>query len=370
MAQIKIGDKVRYLNSVGGGVVTGFKSKEIVLVEEEDGFETPILAREVVVVPDTNEYNFVNDSPLKAIQNRKDKTPKSANSKYVASYDEVEDEIEIPIPTPEYKWHERNETKDGEQLSLYLAFVPKDIKKLQTTDMELFLINDSNYYVNFALTSGDAESRLRAQNMIEPQTKLYLETVNKLALNEFESLRFQAFAYKNIPFQIKPAMDIPLRVNPTKFYKLHSFGENDYFEADAMLLTIIKNDVMDLAMQIDPIKLQQAILNKEKAEKKTPLPQKHEKNPILEIDLHINELVDNTNGLSRLDMLNLQMETFHRVMKENIKHHGKKIVFIHGKGEGVLRAEIEKTLRKQYPKCKFYDASFQQYGFGATQVVI
>ena len=37
---MKIGDKVRFLSEVGGGRVSGFQGKDIVLVEDEDGFET------------------------------------------------------------------------------------------------------------------------------------------------------------------------------------------------------------------------------------------------------------------------------------------------------------------------------------------
>ena len=40
---IQIGDKVRFLNSVGGGVVRGFRGKDQVLVEDEDGFEVCLL---------------------------------------------------------------------------------------------------------------------------------------------------------------------------------------------------------------------------------------------------------------------------------------------------------------------------------------
>lgn len=47
---IQIGDKVRFLNSVGGGVVRGFRGKDQVLVEDEDGFEVPALIKECVVV--------------------------------------------------------------------------------------------------------------------------------------------------------------------------------------------------------------------------------------------------------------------------------------------------------------------------------
>ena len=49
---MKIGDKVRFLNEIGGGVVAGFQSKNIVLVEDEDGFQMPMMANEVVIVTD------------------------------------------------------------------------------------------------------------------------------------------------------------------------------------------------------------------------------------------------------------------------------------------------------------------------------
>ena len=49
---------------------------------------------------------------------------------------------------------------------------------------------------------------------------------------------------------------------------------------------------------------------------------------------------------------------------------GQKIVFIHGKGEGVLRQAIEKELRTRYKQHRFQDASFREYGFGATMVII
>ena len=54
---LKIGDKVRFLNDVGGGTVSGFQGKDIVLVADEDGFEIPTLISEVVAV-ETDDYNI------------------------------------------------------------------------------------------------------------------------------------------------------------------------------------------------------------------------------------------------------------------------------------------------------------------------
>ena len=95
-----------------------------------------------------------------------------------------------------------------------------------------------------------------------------------------------------------------------------------------------------------------------------------DKNAPLVVDLHINELVDNTHGLSNADMLNLQVDTFRRIMDQNLRKHGQKIIFIHGKGEGVLRQAIYKELNYRYKGHDVCDASFREYGYGATQITI
>ncbi len=99
-------------------------------------------------------------------------------------------------------------------------------------------------------------------------------------------------------------------------------------------------------------------------------PKNERRGDILVVDLHIGELVDNINGLSNADMLNLQVDEFARVMDENLRNKGQKIVFIHGKGEGVLRNAIMKELNHRYKGHDVQDASFREYGFGATQVTI
>ncbi|MDD3478908.1 MAG: DUF2027 domain-containing protein [Paludibacteraceae bacterium] len=353
---VKIGDKVRYLDAVGGGVVTKFQSKDVILVLEPDGFETPVLARQVVVVEPTDAYNFPKETPAVS----------KTNVAQVSA--EVADE-EPEFVLPPYQFNERDETSEGELLSIYLAFVPCDIKQLQTTDMDLYLINDSNYYLNFQLLSGVLDMGIRTQNSIEPHTKLLLETVHKLALNDFEELRFQATAYKKRRFNAKPSIDISLSINPTKFYKLHSFRDTDFFDEPTLLMTLVDRDVMNFAAQITPEALQKAMSQKEVKPANISV-RKKEKSEIIEVDLHAHELLDSLAGLTNGDLLQLQLDKFNEVMRMHLKDKGQKIVFIHGKGEGVLRKELEKQLKLKYRTCYYQDASFQQYGFGATQVTI
>ncbi|MFG6686130.1 Smr/MutS family protein [Mariniflexile sp. HNIBRBA6329] len=91
--------------------------------------------------------------------------------------------------------------------------------------------------------------------------------------------------------------------------------------------------------------------------------------PTMEVDLHINQLVKSSRGMSNHDMLTLQLDTAKRQLDFAISKRIQKIVFIHGVGEGVLKVELE-YLFGRYNNVKFYDANYQKYGVGATEVYI
>ena len=81
-------------------------------------------------------------------------------------------------------------------------------------------------------------------------------------------------------------------------------------------------------------------------------------------------MLDDTTGMSNADMLNYQLDKFREVLDMYAGRTGQKIVFIHGKGDGVLRKAIEKELHTRYKQHYFQDASFREYGYGATMVTI
>lgn len=91
--------------------------------------------------------------------------------------------------------------------------------------------------------------------------------------------------------------------------------------------------------------------------------------PTMEVDLHIHQLVKSSKGMSNHDMLTLQLDTARRQLDFAIKKRIQKIVFIHGVGEGVLKVELD-YLFGRYNNIKFYDANYQKYGLGATEVYI
>ena len=90
---------------------------------------------------------------------------------------------------------------------------------------------------------------------------------------------------------------------------------------------------------------------------------------VLEVDLHIEKLVPSKRGMSNYDILTLQTETAKRHIEFAIKNRIPKIIFIHGVGEGVLKAELDFLLGR-YESIAFQDANYQKYGIGATEVYI
>ena len=63
----------------------------------------------------------------------------------------------------------------------------------------------------------------------------------------------------------------------------------------------------------------------------------------LSVDLHI-EAIPGGRNVSKGQQLQFQMDIFKRIVLENLSHRGMKINFIHGVGDGILKAAIRKEL--------------------------
>ncbi len=357
---IKVGDKVRFLNEVGGGKVVRVESRQnLVYVEDEDGFEVPMLITECVVVPEVNPNTNFPRQELSA-KNR----------------EQAEQVVEkVAAPRIEEKPEPIVEVAGGDTLNAMLAFFPTDIKRMDSTGYECYLVNDSNYFLFYNLIIGEAGKRRSvAQGVIEPNMQELLCEISKPELNDWERLRIQAVAFKkDKEYDEQAAIDHTQKMNVVRFYKLHSFGASDYFDEPHMLIDLKPGKQPDRMSEqaISADKIKEAMMEKKDTAPAGKKSGKRERiNQIIEVDLHINNLLDTTAGMSNADMLEYQLSVFHKTLEENRRKKGQRIVFIHGKGEGVLRSEIEKQLKHRYKNYYFQDASFREYGYGATMVTI
>ena len=165
---MKIGDKVRFLSEVGGGRISGFQGKNIVLVEDADGFEIPMQVKDVILIPQGEE-----EQPLTSpLQKKEQQEP-------------IVKEEEKPItfkPKP-------LERREGERLNLYLSFLPDDVKEISSTGFESYLVNDSNYYMQVSVLSAEGASwRLRFCGVVEPNSKIFVEAFDRSQVRTSPSL--------------------------------------------------------------------------------------------------------------------------------------------------------------------------------------
>ena len=220
---MKVGDKVRFLSEVGGGTVSGFQGKNIVLVQDEDGFEIPMQLKDVVLVPKVEEEEKPRPIPA----------PKSERQEPAVR--EGKPITFKPKPL---------ERREGERLNLYLSFLPDDVKEISSTGFESYLVNDSNYYMQVSVLSAQGASwLLRFCGVVEPNSKLFVEAFDRSEVNDLEHLCIQAIAWKqDKPFQLKPAVTTELRLNLTKFYKLHVFHPNEFFGEPNWTEDVIRDD--------------------------------------------------------------------------------------------------------------------------------
>lgn len=389
---MKIGDKVRFLSESGGGVIAGFQGKNIVLVEDEDGFQIPTPINDVIQVID-DDY-----STGKVVGSTLPKPTSVKNALTSSAPDDEEEPIDDDPSTKEISFRApAEERKGGNLLSCYLAFVPMDMKDMTHTRFESYFVNDSNYYVRFTYLSAEGNSwKLKGSMEVEPNTKEFIEEFGKEDLNDLGHVAIQLLSYKrNKSFMLKPTIDVQFRIDAVKFYKLHTFQENDFFELPALLYTIVENDKVTRPLVVDSKQLKEQMYQKEpkdhievtKADEKksntyvrrynarkqtgNPFQLKHRgDDDIVVVDLHAHELLDTTTGMSAIDILNFQLQKFRDTLQQYKDKKGQRIVFIHGKGEGVLRRALINDLNYRYKKYQYQDASFQEYGYGATQVTI
>lgn len=389
---MRIGDKVRFLSESGGGVIAGFKGKNIVLVEDEDGFQIPTPINDVIqVIDDDYSTGKVVGSTLPKPTSVKNALTSSASDNEEEPIDDDPSTKEISFRAP------AEERKGGNLLSCYLAFVPMDMKDMTHTRFESYFVNDSNYYVRFTYLSAEGNSwKLKSSMEVEPNTKEFIEEFGKEDLNDLGHVAIQLLSYKrDKSFMLKPTIDVQFRIDTVKFYKLHTFQENDFFELPALLYTIVENDKVTRPLVVDSKQLKEEMYQKEpkdhievtKADEKNsdtyvrryndrkqtgnPFQLKHRGDEdIVVVDLHAHELLDTTTGMSAIDILNFQLQKFRDTLQQYKDKKGQRIVFIHGKGEGVLRRALINDLNYRYKKYQYQDASFQEYGYGATQVTI
>ncbi|WP_291868475.1 Smr/MutS family protein [Maribacter sp.] len=142
-------------------------------------------------------------------------------------------------------------------------------------------------------------------------------------------------------------------------------------DTNGFVISFLDSEIMKVGGEIRVTNYEVAQIKSEKEipkrRKNTVLKSKERSAPKMEVDLHVHKLTRNSGNMSSYEKLNLQLETAKRQLEFAMRKRIQKVVFIHGVGEGILKEELGYLFRR-YENLKYYEADYQKYGMGATEV--
>lgn len=337
--KIAIGDKVRFLNETGSGVVSRFINKTTAAVVIEDGFEIPFLIAELVPA----------------------ELPESLPTNRV----EMNVPVEKPVAHPVIRKPEQRE-------GVYVAVAPEKPTQLAISDFSLHLVNNSTYHVSYQLLAVRSSGmELLERGEVVPFSDVIMETISRKKVDEYSNLRIELLFFQQNKFAPQPPVSELIKLKPARFYKENAFQKNELLSLPALIFPVTYtgaklyfDDPEAAGIDLQDLYQQKQLDRKEKKHSKPH--QKNDPGLEMEIDLHIEELMENYSGMSNAEIVQVQLRHFQQALDKAINGHYRSLVVIHGIGNGRLKQEVRQLLSNQH--LTYYDASYARYGFGATEV--
>ena len=349
---VKIGDTVRFLNDVGGGRITSIISNDVVNVETEDGFEVPTRITNLVVV------------------NRPDQYESGKSTSSVAAQVRPQPVAEKKAVAPAEPWFsDKNQVAGKDDTELFFILVPEQPANPTAGNLSMYLINNCNHTLLFRFVQ---KTKYNYETMVSgsasPNSKVYLGLIKSEMLNDLPVYYFQWLHFQKRSKEMGAWQQKEIALSAVKFFKPNSFVATKFFKVPVLVIQLHENRLKAELEKLSTHDFQKAVAHKEPQKKEVELiiPT----TDLVEIDLHIQELLDDYSTLTNTEMLTVQLDKFREEMAEAISQGVKKIVFIHGVGNGTLKNELRRELDRKYSKYPSQDASFREYGYGATMVIL
>ena len=357
--KFKVGDKVKFLNESGGGVVSKIISPGMVKIAIEDGFEIPVMISEILRIEeeapaDSPKHMFREDYNIEV--DRSPDTNTDNNREY-----------NIPLVS--------HPAKGVIQEGVYFAFIPHDQKWLITGLIDIYLVNHSSYDLLYSLCLEREDGGYAGfdYGSVGPSSMHLLETAEREKIGAWEKGVIQVLFHKDRDNKILNPGNSSFRIRPSRFYQEGSYKDSAIIEGKSILISLLplsaQTSLVQSEFQPKDI-IPEVVVSESKEVEPEHVIDKHKTSPHeAVVDLHIGELVQDYRTLENVEILKIQVNYFTRCLESAIANHLSKVTIIHGVGTGVLKTAIKQIL-KDYPNTEYRDASMQQFGYGAMDVII
>jgi len=353
--RFKIGDKVKFLNEMGGGVITSLIDNKLVKVETDEGFEMPVLSKDLIPDYREQEAEEIHFEPHGQQQNA------------VHKNEEIP-ETEENSASSINPWGQTKEEK-----GFYLLFEPHEQQWVLTGDLDILLVNHTPFDILYNLFL-ERNEKLEGVDYgsVPSESKVVLATITRDEIDQWLRGIIQIIIHETNPEKVFFPVHSVIDIRANRFFSEGSYQTNTLTNEKAIISVIALQssfrEAVENAIQqkfdSEPQKTKAAV------KRKTPFIDKF-RTDVGEavVDLHIGEIVDNIAGLESRDMFRLQMNHFRKTLESAIAEGYRKITFIHGVGNGTLKNAIINEL-KEYEHLEGSAASIVKFGVGALDVSI
>ena len=380
--KFEIGDQVKFMDQEGQGVITKIINANTVGVTT-DGFEIPCSITDLIKVSkpaSTAERLFYEGkgsydaAPEKKSEPAKDAVFETEHAPIMPApaIEDDENEEDMRISPLRRSFGGKNPQSEG----IYIALVPLDQQFMLRGPLEFYIVNYTPYTLLYNFATRGAESFYGVDfASVPPYSKILVESIEREDLGLWTEGILQGLFYQdeNTVWMPPFSKDYKIRVN-------HLGKQENYVFPVFMQQKTLLVPVLDAArhkaegISIDAGKGRKTDQKAESpaqnivADSKNPLQAYMIQPEVAEVDLHVEKLLSTRlemKNAEEKDYLARQLQVFETCLNQAIKHRLSKIIFIHGVGNGILKAEMEKRL-KNYENLHFMEGSRLRYGVGGA----
>jgi len=316
---MNIGDKVRAVHGREEGVVVGLLPKGIVEVMLPDGFKIPFVKSDLVVVSVLEEKLFAQE---------KTESNNFASTKPQSFADK----------------------------GFFLA------KSHETDGKHVFhLVNNTDFQVLFTsfLLRPSTEAKPLAFGTMNKKTTFPVFKIEQTGILEESKMLIQLLFFAHSRSEVREPLSIEVALKPVKW------------KSEPETLPILEHKGTKIQLDIILKETDAHILTNRLSEKANTISGSNKPQKIdPELDLHIEKLAPDYFALKPDEILRYQLRAFENHLEKAISIGVKEVTYIHGIGNGILKAEIIKKLSANIFIKHFEDGRRDKYGYGATKVVL
>jgi hypothetical protein len=204
MAKFKIGDKVKFLSSEGGGIIKRFSATNVANVEV-DGFEIPTMVSDLVL-----DYCKDDAGKFFCTKQEENKSNKQEEQTYTLSYS---DDSRI---SPLYL----NAIGRKQEEGLYLCFVPEDQKWFISGDIDVYLVNNTQNRIIYSILLLKEDGFVSEDfGTLEKMEKIHLETISREQISKWEKGAIQILFHNDKDTKVLMPCNCELKIRGSKFFE-------------------------------------------------------------------------------------------------------------------------------------------------------